>query len=78
MGVIFVDEGGGRRLPARTIWNASAAVNLAEMPWLPFKGVPTDLWLFVEIDNITDKAVRDVRSFPQPGRHLTGGLEVVW
>ncbi|HIF92169.1 MAG: TonB-dependent receptor [Myxococcales bacterium] len=78
VGVIFVDEGGGRRLPARTIWNASAAVNLAEMPWLPFKGVPTDLWLFVEIDNITDKAVRDVRSFPQPGRHLTGGLEVVW
>ena len=78
VGVIFVDEGGGRRLPARTVWNASAAVNLAEMPWLPIQGVAADLWLFVEIENISDEAVRDVRSFPQPGRHLTSGLEVVW
>jgi len=78
VGVIFVDEGGGRRLPARTVWNASAAVNLVEIPWLPLKGVATDLWLLVEIENITDEAVRDVRSFPQPGRHLTGGLEIVW
>jgi outer membrane cobalamin receptor len=78
VGVIFVDEGGGRRLPARTVWNASAAVNLVELPWLPLTGVATNLWLFVEIENITDQAVRDVRSFPQPGRHLTGGLEIVW
>jgi iron complex outermembrane receptor protein len=78
VGVIFVDEGGGRRLPARTVWNASAAVNLVEMPWLPLAEVATDLWLFVEIENIADEAVRDVRSFPQPGRHLTGGLEILW
>jgi len=78
VGVIYVDEGGGRRLPARSLWNASAAINLTKMRWLHLEAIATDLWLFAEIENIADKAVRDVRSFPQPGRHLTGGLEIVW
>jgi hypothetical protein len=32
VGEMLVSEGGSRRLPERTVWNASAALNLAEWP----------------------------------------------
>lgn len=78
IGEILVNEGGSRRLPARTVWNASASLNLAELAWLPLARAAEALWVYVEVDNLSDEAVRDSVSFPQPGRNTTVGLELTW
>ncbi|MEM7413327.1 MAG: TonB-dependent receptor [Myxococcota bacterium] len=77
-GEILVNEGGGRRLPARTVWNASVSLNLAA--WSPLQRFTRarSLWVFFEIDNIGDVAVRDSLSFPQPGRNASAGFEARW
>jgi outer membrane cobalamin receptor len=77
-GEILVEEGDGTRLPARTVWNASASLNLASIPWLGLKPRATDVWLFAEVNNIGDIAVRDALAFPQPGRNASAGFEVHW
>lgn len=74
---IPVSEGGSRTLPKRLVANLSAAVNLAAQRVLPIAR-PRALWLFVDLDNLTDEAVRDTLSFPQPGRNLTAGLDFRW
>lgn len=78
VGEILVSEGGSRRLPARTVWNASAALNLASIARLELAGWVSEFWVYAAIDNITDEAVRDSISFPQPGRHASAGFEAVW
>lgn len=78
LGKILVNEGGSRVLPARTVWNASASVNIARIPWLPFPRVVNELWVYANVDNIGDEAVRDAISFPQPGRNVSAGFEVAW
>jgi outer membrane receptor protein involved in Fe transport len=78
VGEILVNEGGSARLPARTVWNSSASLNLAELPWQPIRKLATELWVFVHVNNISDEAVRDAISFPQPGRRVTAGLEITW
>lgn len=78
IGTIPVDLGGGRRLPARTVWNVSAAWNLATLSRLALDRWASEVWIFAELDNIGDEAVRDAVSFPQPGRHGSAGIEVVW
>lgn len=75
---ILVDEGGSLRLPDRTVWNASASLNLASVPFLPIARIADELWVFAAMDNIGDVAVRDSVSFPQPGRSASAGLEVRW
>jgi vitamin B12 transporter len=77
-GDILVSEGGGRRLPSRTVWNASASIDLASIRALRLEGALSRLWLFVAFDNIGDAAVRDALAFPQPGRSASAGFEVVW
>jgi vitamin B12 transporter len=74
---IPVSEGGSRSLPKRLVANLSAAVNVARQRWIPIAR-PKALWLFVDVDNLTDEAVRDTLSFPQPGRTLTAGLGFRW
>ncbi len=74
---IPVSEGGSRRLPERLVANFSAAVNLAAQRFVPIAR-PRALWLFVDLDNLSDEAVRDTLSFPQPGRNLTAGLDFRW
>lgn len=78
VGEILVNEGGSRRLPARTVWNLSASLDLARIDRLPFGRVAKELWLFARIDNLTDQAVRDSISFPQPGRNASAGVELVF
>jgi outer membrane cobalamin receptor len=77
---MLVDEGGSLELPARQVWNTSAAVDLAalELEWLPVGRVARELWIYAALDNIGDEAVRDVASFPQPGRNGRAGFEVRW
>jgi len=78
VGEILVNEGGGRRLPARTVWNVSASLNLASLPFLQLDRWASEIWLFAELDNLSDEAVRDAISFPQPGRNASAGVEVIW
>jgi vitamin B12 transporter len=78
VGEILVNEGGSRRLPSRTVWNASAAWNVAAWPDLGLHGIVSELWLSARVNNIDDVAVRDAVAFPQPGRNASGGIEVRW
>ncbi|MBK7950142.1 MAG: TonB-dependent receptor [Deltaproteobacteria bacterium] len=74
---IPVSEGGSRELPARLVSNLSASVNLAKLRFRPFAR-PRAFWLFFELNNLTDEAVRDSISFPQPGRYATAGFDFRW
>ena len=78
VGEILVSEGGSRRLPSRTVWNASAALNVAEWPDLGLGRIVSELWLSARIDNIGDTAVRDAVAFPQPGRNASAAIEMRW
>lgn len=78
VGEILVSEGDTRRLPDRTVWNASAALDLAQLPALGFDRWLGEFWIFVEGNNLGDEAVRDSLSFPQPGRRFSSGVEVRW
>ncbi len=78
VGEILVNEGGGRRLPSRTVWNVSASLNLASLSSLGLDRWASEIWLFAELDNLSDEAVRDAISFPQPGRNASAGVEVIW
>lgn len=75
---ILVDEGGSLELPDRTIWNLSASVDVAAIEALPFDGFADQLWFYARLDNLSDEAVRDSVSFPQPGRNASAGFEVRW
>jgi len=76
-GEIPVSPAGGRLLPARSVWNASAALNLARIP--PLRGSPLrKLWLVAELRNLADVAVRDSLVAPQPGRNGSLGVEAEW
>jgi vitamin B12 transporter len=75
---ILVNEGGGTYLPDRSVWNASASLNLAALPVLRVGRWSSALWLFVEGNNLSDEAVRDSLAFPQPGRSMSAGFEASW
>ena len=78
VGEILVNTGGNKSLPERTVWNASASMDLAALSFLPVKTWASEVWVFVEGANLSDVAVRDSISFPQPGRRVTAGMEVSW
>jgi len=78
VGEILVSEGDTRTLPDRTVWNASAALDLAQIPPLRLDRLSSEFWVFIEGDNLSDEAVRDALSFPQPGRRFSAGIEVRW
>jgi hypothetical protein len=75
---ILVDEGSGSYLPDRSVWNASASLNLAALRWLRLERWSNALWVYVEGNNLSDESVRDALAFPQPGRHLAAGFEAIW
>ncbi|MFO0689725.1 MAG: TonB-dependent receptor [Myxococcota bacterium] len=74
---IPISEGGSRELPSRLVTNLSASVNLARLRFRPFAR-PRAFWLFFDLNNVTDEAVRDTVSFPQPGRNATAGFDFRW
>ncbi len=78
VGEILISEGDSSELPERTIWNASASVDLAQIAALGLGAWLDECWIFVEGNNLSDEAVRDVLSFPQPGRRFSSGFEVHW
>ncbi len=77
-GEIYVSPGGALRLGARSVWNASAAWNLASVEALRIGRVVDALWVHVTLSNIGDVAVRDLLFAPQPGRAGYLGMEVAF
>ena len=77
-GEIPVSEGGGRRLPKRTVWNIGLAVNLSGIPGNFFARRLQGFWLSLDFQNVGDVAVRDTLAFPQPGRNASLGFEAQW
>jgi outer membrane cobalamin receptor len=75
---LLVDEGTGSYLPDRSVWNASFSLNLAALRWLRLERWSHALWVYVEGNNLSDEAVRDALTFPQPGRSFAGGFEASW
>ena len=78
VGEILVSLGDTRMLPDRMVWNLSAALDLAQLPALDLDRWAGEFWIFVKGDNLSDEAVRDTLSFPQPGRRFSSGVEVRW
>ncbi len=74
-GEMSLNEGGTIRTAARTIWDASAALDLASLRPLRIGTWFSRLWLTFKVSNIGDISVRDARFFPQPGRSLLFGVE---
>jgi outer membrane receptor protein involved in Fe transport len=77
-GRIPASPSGSRWLPARSVWNASASVNLAGVDALGLHRWLGELWLYAALNNIGDVAVRDLLFFPQPGRNGHLGFQVQW
>jgi hypothetical protein len=71
-----VTADGGTRVSARTVWNASVALDLLQLPWLDAHLPGERLLVSLTGDNLGDVSVRDAQFFPQPGRWLT--LRVEW
>ena len=77
-GRIPVSGGGAASLPSRTIYDASASVDLARIGWLPVDRVSKSLWLSVRGRNLANDSVRDGRYFPRPGRNFSVAVEGVF
>ncbi len=78
VGEILVSLGDTLTLPDRRVWNASAALDLAQLSATGLDRWVGKFWIFVEGNNLGDEAVRDTLSFPQPGRRFSSGVEVRW
>ena len=78
-GSITVSRDDSFTMPARSVWNMSAALNFAEVIRPMASALRLSrLWLSFRVDNIGDVSVRDARSFPQPGRSFGLTLEAGW
>jgi vitamin B12 transporter len=78
VGDILASEANGLRLPSRNVWNSSVSLNLVEISAFGLDRWMDEFWVFARGDNLTDEAVRDVLTFPQPGRRFSAGFEVAW
>ena len=75
---IHVNSSKGSTLSGRTVYDASASLDLAQL-WRPsVRWFPRQLIASASAANLTDRSVRDSVGFPQPGRTLSFGLEARW
>ncbi len=65
-------------LRSRVSFDASAAINLTRLPFPFARKLGRSLWLSVRGRNLSDEAIRDTQSFPQPGRNYSVALESVF
>ena len=65
-------------LSARTVYDLSGSVDLAQLWTQGARGFPEKLIASVAVSNLTDESVRDSVGFPQPGRVFQFGLEARW
>jgi len=67
-------SGRTRLVDRRTLYNATFAVDVAQLPWFD-EWIPGRMLLVsVTGRNLTDASVRDALFYPQPGRTLTFGV----
>jgi outer membrane receptor protein involved in Fe transport len=78
LGDIPVSPSGSVLLPARSVWNLSASLNLAGVPGVGLDRFVRALWLYAALNNVGDVAVRDLLFAPQPGRSGYVGMEIEW
>jgi iron complex outermembrane receptor protein len=75
---IHVNSSESATLSGRTVYDASASLDLAQL-WRPrARWFPRQLVASVTASNLTDRSVRDSVGFPQPGRTLSFGIEGQW
>ena len=77
-GRIFLDSGCGSFLESRISYDASASVDLTELP-LPYaRRLAESLWLSLRGRNLGNVSQYDTGAFPRPGRNLAVALEGVF
>jgi outer membrane receptor protein involved in Fe transport len=75
---IHVNSSDTATLSGRTVYDASASLDLAQL-WRPhLRWLPRRLIASVSGSNLADRSVRDSVGFPQPGRTLSFGVEGRW
>lgn len=74
-GRIALNSGCAASLPSRISYDASAGVDLTQLPIPYVDRVAKSLWLSVRGRNLGNIAQYDTRSFPQPGRNFSVALE---
>ncbi len=65
-------------LSARTVYDLSGGVDLAQLWRLDRRWFPKKLIASITVTNVGDVSVRDSVGFPQPGRFLYFGIEGSW
>jgi vitamin B12 transporter len=73
---IPANEGGSRLISGRTVYDASAILDLSQLLRLGERSGLHSLLVSVSGTNLGDVSVRDAQSFPQPGRVLAFRIEV--
>jgi outer membrane cobalamin receptor len=76
-GDVYTSPGGLSKLDSRTLYDASASVDLARIDALPLPERLRSLWLVVRGRNLGNLATRDALFFPRPGRNVMISLEGV-
>lgn len=74
-GRIFLDSGCRGFLASRTSFDASAGLDLTDLPWPGGTGFLDSLWLNVRGRNLGNTAQYDTSASPRPGRNFSVSLE---
>lgn len=74
-GRIPLNPGGTAEQASRVSFDASASVDLAQLPGLRLDRYARSLWLSVRGRNLGNSAIRDARARPRPGRNFSVALE---
>ena len=77
-GRIPLASDGLSELRSRVAYDASASVNLVRLPFAFADKLGRSLWLSFRGRNLSNLAIRDTQSFPQPGRNFSVALESVF
>lgn len=77
-GQIHLDSGCAALLPSRISYDASASVDLTELPIPAFSRLGKALWLSIRGRNLGNETQYDTGALPRPGRNFSVALESVF
>lgn len=77
-GRIPQNQGGTAELASRVAFDASASIDLVQIPVLRLKPIAKSLWLSFRGRNLGNVALRDTLYRPRPGRNFSVALEGVF
>lgn len=78
IGRIPLDSGGFASIPSRTLFDASAGIDLTTLPVPYLDRLGDSLWLSVRGRNLSNESQYDSGNFPRPGRNFVVALESVF